>query len=156
MVKHPCWTTRPYHMSFATKFNICKSPSQFLCSPTTWFQIPSAPARKHQVLHSSRSGWSRPESLYVESIETLRARETTARGRPDDTDAFLLDSILSIRFNVLNMPISTTAPWDAKTMALHNGWPISDRYCRLAIGPYPGKNMRHFLIGCRLLRAYSK
>jgi hypothetical protein len=26
----------------------------------------------------------------------------------------------------------------------------------IAIGPYPGKNMRRFLIGCRLLRAYYK
>jgi hypothetical protein len=26
----------------------------------------------------------------------------------------------------------------------------------IAIGPYPGKNMRRFLIGCRLLRAKSK
>jgi hypothetical protein len=66
-----------------------------------------------------------------------------------------LDSISS-RFNVLNTPISTTAPIDAKT---HVG-PIGNRWhctmidqSAIAIGQYPGKNMRRFLIGCRLLGA---
>jgi hypothetical protein len=40
------------------------------------------------------------------------------------------------------MPISTTAPIDAKTQV----------WSAIAIVPYPGKNMRRFLIGCRLLR----
>jgi hypothetical protein len=51
-----------------------------------------------------------------------------------------LDSISS-RFNVLNMPISTTAPIDAKTQN-----PLTNQ--RSLFG-----NMRRFLIGCRLLRA---
>jgi hypothetical protein len=49
--------------------------------------------------------------------------------------------------------ISKTAPIGAKTHvwpidAVHNDWPIRDRYWA-----YPGKNLRRFLIGCRLLRA---
>jgi hypothetical protein len=65
-----------------------------------------------------------------------------------------VDSIGS-RFNVLNMPISTTATIEAKT---HVG-PIDGIAQRLTnqrplLGHiHAGKNMRRFLIGCRLLRA---
>jgi hypothetical protein len=64
--------------------------------------------------------------------------------------------VIHRRFYVLNMPISTTAPIDAKTHV----WPIDGiaqliDQSAIAIGPYPGKNMRRFLIGCRLLRQSS-
>jgi hypothetical protein len=64
-----------------------------------------------------------------------------------------VDAINS-RFNLLDMPISTTAPIDAKTPV----WPIDGiaqwlTNQRSLLGHIQAKTVRRFLIGCRLLWA---